>query len=446
MSIYKVSVIVPIYNASRNLRQCIDSILAQTFRDFELICVDDGSTDDSLSILREYEAADSRVRVLTQTNQHAGVARNAGKAVAQGEYLVFWDSDDFFHPKALELMYHKCEEDSADICICSANHYFEDLQKALPSSGYICGKYVPSKRPFSAMDVPDYILNITTAHPWNKMFRREYIESIQLDFQATKNGNDIFFVINAIARAKRITLVNKPLINYRINQSDSLFSNLTESPLVPINNWIATRESLIAHGAFPKRSFDNKILNTLVYFLHNINNWHAFCETVTFLQGEGLSKLGLSEQDEDYYFSDSNAECLHHLLTDSTEDFLAFFANLTYRQLSAKNGSNQDLTKKVKRLRQAKKQNELLIASLEQKIKQQNDVIKAQSEKISAQSGEISEQSEKISAQVHTCNDLTRELEHKEKEISALKLSTSYRLGCILTAIPRKIKHLLKGN
>ena len=105
MSIYKVSVIVPIYNASRNLRQCIDSILAQTFSDFELICVDDGSTDDSLSILREYEAADSRVRVLTQTNQHAGVARNAGKAVAQGEYLVFWDSDDFFHPKALELMY-----------------------------------------------------------------------------------------------------------------------------------------------------------------------------------------------------------------------------------------------------------------------------------------------------------------------------------------------------
>lgn len=439
MSTCKVSVIVPIYNASKNLRQCIDSILAQTFHDFELICVDDGSTDDSLSILREYEAADSRVRVLTQTNQHAGVARNAGKAVAQGDYLVFWDSDDFFHPKALELMYYRCVEDAADICICSANHYFEDLKKALPSSGYITKKYVPQERPFNTGDIPDYILNITTAHPWNKMFRRAYIESIQLDFQATKNGNDIFFVINAIARAKRITLVNKPLINYRINQSDSLFSNLTESPLVPINNWIATRESLIAHDTFPKRSFDNKILNTLVYFLHNINNWHAFCETVTFLQGEGLSRLGLNEQEAGYYFSDSNAECLHHLLTDSTEDFLVFFSNCTYRQLNVKNGSNQELTKKLKRLRQTKKQNEQLIAALEQKIKQQNDVIKAQSDKISAQSDTISKQTD-------TCDELTKELEHKKKELSALRLSTSYRLGRILTAIPRKIKHLLKGN
>ena len=92
----KVSVIIPVYNVEKYLRECIDSILNQTLRDLELICVDDGSTDGSLEILHEYEKADSRVKVLTQHNMGAGAARNKGLAIATGEYLSFLDSDDFF--------------------------------------------------------------------------------------------------------------------------------------------------------------------------------------------------------------------------------------------------------------------------------------------------------------------------------------------------------------
>ena len=91
----KVSVIIPVYNAEKYLRQCLDSVVNQTLRDIEIICVDDGSTDGSIEILREYEQKDSRVKVLCQKNQYAGVARNNGLSHASGEYVFFMDSDDY---------------------------------------------------------------------------------------------------------------------------------------------------------------------------------------------------------------------------------------------------------------------------------------------------------------------------------------------------------------
>ena len=92
----KVSVIIPIYNAAEFLGECLDSVLAQTLTDIEVICVNDGSPDNSLEILREYEKKDSRIKIIDQKNQGAGAARNHGMSVARGEYLSFLDSDDFF--------------------------------------------------------------------------------------------------------------------------------------------------------------------------------------------------------------------------------------------------------------------------------------------------------------------------------------------------------------
>ena len=95
----KVSVILPVYNVEKYLKECLDSILNQTLQEIEVICVDDGSTDRSLEILREYEKKDKRVIVLTQENKGAGAARNKGLAIAKGEYLSFLDSDDFLLPE-----------------------------------------------------------------------------------------------------------------------------------------------------------------------------------------------------------------------------------------------------------------------------------------------------------------------------------------------------------
>ena len=100
----KISMIIPVYNVAPYLRQCMDSLVNQTYSNIEIICVDDGSTDASLGILRQHAEKDARVKILQQKNQYAGVARNNGMAAATGEYYMFLDADDFFEPELLELL------------------------------------------------------------------------------------------------------------------------------------------------------------------------------------------------------------------------------------------------------------------------------------------------------------------------------------------------------
>ena len=115
----KVSVITPVYNVETYLRQCLDSVLNQTLRDIEIICVDDGSTDGSAAILEEYAAKDSRIKVVKQENAGAGAARNAGLSVAKGEWLSILDADDEFSPNMLSEMVEAGERNSADVVACT---------------------------------------------------------------------------------------------------------------------------------------------------------------------------------------------------------------------------------------------------------------------------------------------------------------------------------------
>ena len=113
----KVSVIIPVYNVEPYLKQCMDSVVGQTLKDIEIICVDDGSTDGSLDILREYAAEDNRIQIIEQKNAGAGAARNNGMRHATGKYLSFLDSDDFFEPRMLEKAYDLAEKDQADLSL-----------------------------------------------------------------------------------------------------------------------------------------------------------------------------------------------------------------------------------------------------------------------------------------------------------------------------------------
>lgn len=113
----KVSVIIPVYNTEKYLRECLDSVVNQTLKDIEIICVDDGSTDGSLEILREYEAKDGRVRVLTQPNSGSGPARNNGIISARGEFVAFMDADDYYPEDAtLSLLFCAAKEHCVAIC------------------------------------------------------------------------------------------------------------------------------------------------------------------------------------------------------------------------------------------------------------------------------------------------------------------------------------------
>lgn len=123
-----VSIIVPIYNVEQYISKCIESILAQTYRDFELILVDDGSTDMCGKICDEYAKQDSRVHVIHQENKGVSAARNAGISLAKGEYIMFVDSDDFITENMLEKMHDCIAESGSDIAICGINNFLDGAE------------------------------------------------------------------------------------------------------------------------------------------------------------------------------------------------------------------------------------------------------------------------------------------------------------------------------
>ena len=248
----KVSVVIPVYCAEKTLIQCLNSICAQTLKDFEIICVDDGSTDNSLDILNTYASKDRRFHILHQENQGAGVARNLGLSYATGKYVVFLDADDYFMPRLLELAYKKAEATCSDIVLYAAKQYNQEKNVSFLAPWILKTKCLPWKKCFSADEVADVLFQITTPEPWSKMFRLDFIRRENLHFQALKNANDVFFVYIALALARRISYIKQPLLFYRVNQKSSLQSNKASAPTNFVDAFLALREELSLCNIFEK--------------------------------------------------------------------------------------------------------------------------------------------------------------------------------------------------
>ena len=124
-----ISIIIPIYNVEKYLRRCLDSVLNQTFSNWEAICVNDGSPDESYKILDEYAARDSRFKIMNKENGGLSDARNAGMAVATGDYILYLDSDDFIHPQTMEIAYFLAKRDNSDIVSFTYDRIYRAAQK-----------------------------------------------------------------------------------------------------------------------------------------------------------------------------------------------------------------------------------------------------------------------------------------------------------------------------
>lgn len=303
----KVSVIIPAHNAQRHIRECLDSVLAQTLREIQVICVNDGSTDDTESIIRQYMKQDERIVLINQKNQYAGVARNEGMKKAQGEYLVFWDADDVFEKDALESLYRQMKQEEADICVCDAVRFQNGDDRLYTDVKYLKEQYLPEKTPFSIETLPQYLFNFTTDVPWNKMYRREFIEQHGLQFEDRVRANDHYFVLRAFALAKKITLVKKHLIRYRISSGSSLTSGLSASPLCTYEALLHAKEDLEKEGCFQNplvvQSFANRALSSLVYGMEKQTFGEAYAAIYEMLKTGGFEKLFVKDNGPEYYYT-----------------------------------------------------------------------------------------------------------------------------------------------
>ena len=232
MNNISVSVIIPVYNAAKYLRETLDYVCNQTLRDIEIICVDDGSTDDSLGILQEYAARDGRFRILQQKNQYAGVARNNGMAAARGKYMAFWDSDDIFLPEMLEKLYNRAEETRADLVCCDGMEYDEDKKQLRPAPWILPGLCSAGVNPVSfnpLQQAPGDIFSYSGSAPWNKVYKREFVEANRISWLETQSSNDLTFVCHCMALAGRVSLLDEVLVHYRVHSS-SIWHSKSKSP------------------------------------------------------------------------------------------------------------------------------------------------------------------------------------------------------------------------
>ena len=173
----KVSVIVPVYNVEKYLGYCLGSIISQTLRDIEIICVNDGSTDGSPDILKHYAKLDKRIKIINQKNAGLSAARNTGMQAARGEFLGFVDSDDYISLKFFELLYNAAKENDCEIASARQifSYYSEnDSRNEVLYFGKPAGVYVLGDEPVLPNDFPRMT--------WNKIYKREFIERIGLTF------------------------------------------------------------------------------------------------------------------------------------------------------------------------------------------------------------------------------------------------------------------------
>ncbi len=215
-----ISVVVPIYKVENYLRRCVDSILAQTYQNMEIILVNDGSPDNSLAICREYARADKRVHVVDKQNGGLGSARNAGIAIMKGEYVLFIDSDDYISPHMAEKLYTLIEEHDADISVCRFCRFYED--QAPQPKGEVEITTLSGADALREMFYPDRI----RWGAWNKMYRASLFDGVR--YAEGVYSEDMATTYLLYEKCDRIVCTTEELYYYFINRNGIMKSKPTK--------------------------------------------------------------------------------------------------------------------------------------------------------------------------------------------------------------------------
>ena len=316
-----VSVIVPVYNAMPYLKECLDSICAQTYKELEIICVNDGSTDDSLQTLQKYAADDFRIHVLTQKNLYAGAARNTGLDAATGKYCLFLDSDDFFELVMVEQMVKQIEQDRADICVCRFDVFDTMRGKYIPSQA-LAPAYFPKEFPFRPQEYADYLFSFVGQVPWNKLFKTSFIKKSGLQFELRRKNEDVIFSLCTAAIAESISFCDEVFVHYRTGHATHL--QIRCDDVEPQYYWalLETKKKLIAKGVFSiyERGFVSEAIMSCYFVLQHQATEKGYRNQLEFLRSEAFERLGIYGHEPLYYLTAIEYGALSWMLLKEAEN------------------------------------------------------------------------------------------------------------------------------
>lgn len=274
-----VSIIVPVYNAEQYLRQCVDSLLAQTYRETEIILVDDGSPDRCGAICDSYAEQDRRVRVIHQENAGVSAARNAGLSIARGEYIGFADPDDWTAPGMYGRLLECIEKYNADIAVCGYT-YCGEAGEPDETRLYACRpeECLSRKEAMQRMaDIPPSLRHVV----WNKLFRRSLVQGIRFP-EEYRSSEDVVFLTECLLKAGTIACVHEPLYYNRVRRGSATHGGLSIQEL--------------AHS-FRAHEYMYRSITEAYPELKTVSQ--AFCLDVMMLKYNEARNRQLSEQSEE---------------------------------------------------------------------------------------------------------------------------------------------------
>jgi len=206
-----VSIIVPVYNVQDYLPRCLDSLVAQTLADVEIIAVDDGSTDRSADVLQRYADADSRIKVIRQANQGQGAARNAGLDAASGRFIGFVDADDWVEPDMFETMYRRAMETDADLCACDYNTVYD--HRTIPAAlGLTDSTFIIADRGIDRY----WLEKKFSVVLWNKIYKKSILDAhaVRFDSKGEVFSEDVLFNLYYLLHIRTVTAIPRSFYNY----------------------------------------------------------------------------------------------------------------------------------------------------------------------------------------------------------------------------------------
>jgi len=261
----KISIIIPVYNVSKYLKRCLDSVINQTYKNIEIIIVNDGSTDDSLKICESYQKKDKRIIIINQKNQGLSAARNKGLNIANGKYICFIDSDDYVFYDYVLYLYRLIKKDNYDFSSCNSIKIINNKQfkTNIKEKKYILNSKTALKMLFNNN-------NNFSQSAWGKLYKKELFKNIK--YPVGKVYEDIETTGNIILKSKKIIYSTLPKYNYCIRNDSISFKKYNINDLDRINNAKALIDKTI------KRFPDLKKYATCFY----INNLIAICNKQLF--------------------------------------------------------------------------------------------------------------------------------------------------------------------
>ena len=359
----KISVIIPVYNSENYIEQCLESILNQTLEDIEIICVDDGSTDNSLDILEKYASEDDRIIIIANEHKGSGAARNSGLKIVKGEYISFIDSDDWIELNTFEELYGVGKPKDVDMVFFKMLNYDEKNDELYNSDYYdfACIKKFFTGLTYDFHDFRDKLFHIAVS-PCNKLYKRSFLERISSKFPEGLIFEDNPFFYHNILNAKKVLLHDK-YFYFRRRRNNSVMSSLDTNhfDIIPIANEIINvfkNNNLFEEF---KRSLLNKkivLIKNLVFEKLDEKYQKKFFDKIV-KDFNGISKD--SNQRTDYFSNLNRRNLLFYLNISESRSFTEFTMLNNISNLTIDNNNLKNEIKSIKReIKSVKKENKVI--------------------------------------------------------------------------------------